>query len=221
MSLACVLVINCGSSSMKFSVIPQDADQPLLSGLAERLGIDHAVITFKDRDGHKSTVALDDASHQHALKVLFAKLDEQQLLEAINAVGHRVAHGGSDFKRSVLVTDDVIEKVRALSVLAPLHNPANLIGIEAARALLPALPHIAVFDTAFHQTLSPAAYTYAIPLEFQQDYMVRRYGFHGTSHRYIAAEALASLDLDGGSWHRDCPLGQRFIAMCGAKRHEH
>ncbi|MCJ8702322.1 propanediol utilization system propionate kinase GrpG, partial [Escherichia coli] len=135
MSLACVLVINCGSSSMKFSVIPQDADQPLLSGLAERLGIDHAVITFKDRDGHKSTVALDDASHQHALKVLFAKLDEQQLLEAINAVGHRVAHGGSDFKRSVLVTDDVIEKVRALSVLAPLHNPANLIGIEAARAL--------------------------------------------------------------------------------------
>lgn len=196
MSLACVLVINCGSSSMKFSVIPQDADQPLLSGLAERLGIDHAVITFKDRDGHKSTVALDDASHQHALKVLFAKLDEQQLLEAINAVGHRVAHGGSDFKRSVLVTDDVIEKVRALSVLAPLHNPANLIGIEAARALLPALPHIAVFDTAFHQTLSPAAYTYAIPLEFQQDYMVRRYGFHGTSHRYIAAEALASLDLD-------------------------
>lgn len=149
MSLACVLVINCGSSSMKFSVIPQDADQPLLSGLAERLGIDHAVITFKDRDGHKSTVALDDASHQHALKVLFAKLDEQQLLEAINAVGHRVAHGGSDFKRSVLVTDDVIEKVRALSVLAPLHNPANLIGIEAARALLPALPHIAVFDTAF------------------------------------------------------------------------
>lgn len=196
MSLACVLVINCGSSSMKFSVIPQDADQPLLSGLAERLGIDRAVVTFKDRDGNKSTVALDEASHQFALKALFDKLADQQLLSAITAIGHRVAHGGSDFTCSVRITDGVIEKIRALSALAPLHNPANLVGIEAARALLPALPQIAVFDTAFHQTLSPAAYTYAIPLEYQQNYQVRRYGFHGTSHRYIAAAAQDALDLD-------------------------
>ncbi|WP_313070830.1 propionate kinase [Atlantibacter hermannii] len=196
MSLACVLVINCGSSSMKFSVIPQDDDQPVLSGLAERLGIDHAVITFKDRDGNKTTVALDQASHEHALSVLFARLSAQRLLETLCAIGHRVAHGGSDFKQSVLVTDDVIERIRALSALAPLHNPANLVGIEAARALLPALPQVAVFDTAFHQTLSPAAYTYAIPLEYQLAYQVRRYGFHGTSHRYIAAEALETLDLD-------------------------
>ncbi len=196
MSLACVLVINCGSSSMKFSVIPQDDDQPVMSGLAERLGIDNATITFKDRDGNKSTVALDQASHQRALAVLFEKLDEHQLLTTISAIGHRVAHGGSDFKHSVLITDAAIEKIRALSALAPLHNPANLIGIEAARALLPALPQIAVFDTAFHQTLPPAAYTYAIPLEYQHDYQVRRYGFHGTSHRYIAAEALHTLDLD-------------------------
>lgn len=196
MSLACVLVINCGSSSMKFSVLPQDDDQPVLSGLAERLGIDNATMTFKDRDGNKSTVALDDASHQYALQALFATLDAQQLLATISAIGHRVAHGGSEFTRSVLITDEVIEKIRALSALAPLHNPANLIGIEAARALLPALPQIAVFDTAFHQTLSPAAYTYAIPLEYQQEYQVRRYGFHGTSHRYIAAEALHALDLD-------------------------
>ncbi|WP_313437440.1 propionate kinase [Atlantibacter hermannii] len=196
MSLACVLVINCGSSSMKFSVLPQDDDQPVLSGLAERLGIDHAVITFKDRDGNKTTVALDQASHEHALSVLFARLSAQRLLETLCAIGHRVAHGGSDFKQSVLVTDEVIERIRALSALAPLHNPANLVGIEAARALLPALPQVAVFDTAFHQTLSPAAYTYAIPLEYQLAYQVRRYGFHGTSHRYIAAEALETLDLD-------------------------
>ncbi|WP_313021048.1 propionate kinase [Atlantibacter hermannii] len=196
MSLACVLVINCGSSSMKFSVIPQDDDQPVLSGLAERLGIDHAVITFKDRAGNKTTVALDQASHEHALSVLFARLSAQRLLETLCAIGHRVAHGGSDFKQSILVTDEVIERIRALSALAPLHNPANLVGIEAARALLPALPQVAVFDTAFHQTLSPAAYTYAIPLEYQLAYQVRRYGFHGTSHRYIAAEALETLDLD-------------------------
>ncbi|WP_285129119.1 propionate kinase [Leclercia adecarboxylata] len=196
MSLACVLVINCGSSSMKFSVIPQDADRPVLSGLAERLGIDLATITFKDRDGNSSSMALAEASHQHALDVLFGKLAERQLLNSLTAIGHRVAHGGSDFKRSVRVTDEVIEKIRALSALAPLHNPANLIGIEAARALLPALPQIAVFDTAFHQTLSPAAYTYAIPLEYQHDYQVRRYGFHGTSHRYIASEALNALELD-------------------------
>jgi len=181
---------------MKFSVIPQDDDQPVLSGLAERLGIDHAVITFKDRDGNKTIVALDQASHEHALSVLFARLSAQRLLETLCAIGHRVAHGGSDFKQSVLVTDEVIERIRALSALAPLHNPANLVGIEAARALLPALPQVAVFDTAFHQTLSPAAYTYAIPLEYQLAYQVRRYGFHGTSHRYIAAEALETLDLD-------------------------
>lgn len=110
MSLACVLVINCGSSSMKFSVIPQDADRPVLSGLAERLGIDRATITFKDRDGNSSSMALVEASHQHALDVLFGKLAERQLLNSLTAIGHRVAHGGSDFKRSVRVTDEVIEK---------------------------------------------------------------------------------------------------------------
>jgi len=195
MSLASVLVINCGSSSVKFSVIPLADDRPLLSGLAERLGIDRATMTFSDRDGNKSVIALEEASHLRALEALFAKLREQQLLKTIVAIGHRVAHGGSDFKRSVLITEAVTEKIRALSTLAPLHNPANLTGIEAARALLPTLPHIAVFDTAFHQTLSPAAYTYAIPLEYQRDYQVRRYGFHGTSHRYIAAQSLQMLDL--------------------------
>lgn len=197
MSLASlVLVINCGSSSLKFSAIPLNEDTPLLSGLAEKLGLDDACITFKDASGHKTTERLAGASHTSALKALFAQLDKQALLPRVCAIGHRVAHGGSDFKHSVLLTDSVISRIRELSALAPLHNPANLTGIEAAMTLLPQLPQVAVFDTAFHQTLPPEAYTYAIPLEYQQQHQVRRYGFHGTSHRFIAAEAVTRLNLD-------------------------
>lgn len=190
-----VLVINCGSSSLKFSLIPFDAGEPVLSGLAERLGLDDASMTFKDHAG-KTTRSLPQTSHLCALKALFAELDERQLLPAVKAIGHRVAHGGSAFKQSVLLNAAVIEKIRALSALAPLHNPANLTGIEAALALLPDIPQAAVFDTAFHQTLPPEAYTYAIPLDYQERYQVRRYGFHGTSHRYVAAEAVGLLNLD-------------------------
>lgn len=197
MSLASlVLVINCGSSSLKFSVIPRDEEMPLLSGLAEKLGLAEACITFKDSAGHKSTLALAESSHHHALSQLFAKLEEMALLPRLCAIGHRVAHGGSDFQQSVLIDAPVIARIRELSALAPLHNPANLTGINAAITLLPHLPQVAVFDTAFHQTLPPAAYTYAIPLEYQQRHQVRRYGFHGTSHRFIAAEAVKRLDLD-------------------------
>lgn len=191
-----VLVINCGSSSLKFSLIPFADGEPVLSGLAEKLGLDDARITFKDQAGHKSEQMLPEASHLSALKVLFDELNQRKLLPAVKAIGHRVAHGGSEFKHSVALNAQVIEKIRALSGLAPLHNPANLIGIEAAMALLPAVPQVAVFDTAFHQTLAPEAYTYAIPLEYQERYQVRRYGFHGTSHRYIAAEAINAFDLD-------------------------
>ncbi|WP_312952006.1 propionate kinase [Superficieibacter sp.] len=197
MSLASlVLVINCGSSSLKFSVIPLDEDTPLLSGLAEKLGLADASITFKDRAGHKTMHMLAGSSHHHALSQLFARLENMALLPRLCAIGHRVAHGGSDFQQSVLIDAQVIARIRELSALAPLHNPANLTGIDAAMALLPHLPQVAVFDTAFHQTLPPAAYTYAIPLEYQQRHQVRRYGFHGTSHRFIAAEAVKRLDLD-------------------------
>ncbi|POP46280.1 propionate kinase [Superficieibacter electus] len=197
MSLASlVLVINCGSSSLKFSVIPRDEEMPLLSGLAEKLGLAEACITFKDSAGHKTTLALAESSHHHALSQLFAKLEAMALLPRLCAIGHRVAHGGSDFQQSVLIDAPVIARIRELSALAPLHNPANLTGINAAITLLPHLPQVAVFDTAFHQTLPPAAYTYAIPLEYQQRHQVRRYGFHGTSHRFIAAEAVKRLDLD-------------------------
>ncbi|PWC18843.1 propionate kinase [Brenneria corticis] len=190
-----VLVINCGSSSLKFSVIPANGEKPILFGLAERLGLDNAVITFKDNDGNKSVISLQEANHREALNVLFKTLTEKKLIDNLAAIGHRVAHGGSDFKHSELITPQVMEKIKALSPLAPLHNPANLAGIEAALELLPALAQVAVFDTAFHQTLAPAAYTYAIPYEYQRKYKVRRYGFHGTSHRYIAGETLSMLDL--------------------------
>lgn len=175
--------------------MPVNNGQPLLFGLAERLGLDNAVITVKEGAGNKSVLSLESASHHEGLKVLFDTLSSKNLIDSLAAIGHRVAHGGSDFKHSVLITPEVIEKIKALSVLAPLHNPANLTGIEAAQALLPSLPHIAVFDTAFHQTLTPAAYTYAIPYEYQQKYQVRHYGFHGTSHRYIAEQARAMLAL--------------------------
>lgn len=197
MSLASlILVINCGSSSLKFSLLPLAEGSPVFSGLAERLGLDNASITFKDQAGTQSTVMLAEASHHCALKILFGELDQRQWLPSIGAIGHRVAHGGSEFSHSVLITREVMEKISALSALAPLHNPANLIGIEATMALLPSLPQVAVFDTAFHQTLPPEAYTYAIPHEYLERYKVRRYGFHGTSHRYIAAEAITALGLD-------------------------
>jgi hypothetical protein len=195
-SASLVLVINCGSSSLKFSVIPRNQETPVLSGLAEKLGLREACITFNDAQGKTTSGWPDGASHTCALEALFARLAEQALLPQVCAIGHRVAHGGNDFKHSVRLTAPVIERIRELSALAPLHNPANLIGIEAAMALLPELPQVAVFDTAFHQTLPPEAYTYAIPLEYLHQHQVRRYGFHGTSHRFIAAEAVARLGLN-------------------------
>ncbi|HDX8328166.1 TPA: propionate kinase [Raoultella ornithinolytica CD1_MRS_4] len=195
-SASLVLVINCGSSSLKFSVIPRNQETPVLSGLAEKLGLHQACITFNDAQGKTTSGLPDGASHTCALEALFARLAEQGLLPQVCAIGHRVAHGGNDFKHSVRLTASVIERIRELSALAPLHNPANLIGIEAAMALLPALPQVAVFDTAFHQTLPPEAYTYAIPLEYLHQHQARRYGFHGTSHRFIAAEAVARLGLN-------------------------
>ncbi|MFY0192125.1 propionate kinase [Raoultella planticola] len=195
-SASLVLVINCGSSSLKFSVIPRNQETPVLSGLAEKLGLREAGITFKDAQGKATRGLPDGASHTCALEALFARLAEQALLPQVCAIGHRVAHGGNDFKHSVRLTAPVIERIRELSALAPLHNPANLIGIEAAMALLPELPQVAVFDTAFHQTLPPEAYTYAIPLEYLHQHQVRRYGFHGTSHRFIAAEAVKRLGLN-------------------------
>lgn len=191
-----VLVINCGSSSMKFSVLPTGKDEPVLSGVAEKLGLSDAFISLKDSQGNKSVFELAQGTHSAALEKLFATMSSLQLMDSLCAIGHRVAHGGSEFSDSVLVTDEIIEKIEQLSELAPLHNPANLVGIKTAMTLLPNIPNVAVFDTAFHQTMSEEAYTYAIPLELRDEHKVRRYGFHGTSHRFIALETVKRLSLN-------------------------
>jgi acetate kinase len=182
-----VLVINSGSSSLKFALIEPDSGRVLRKGVAERLGTNEARL----RADSKDTAPLPPgAGHAEVLKLLLQKLAGQ----AISAVGHRVVHGGEYFSESVVLDADSIEKIRACSELAPLHNPENLRGIDAARASLPDVPHVAVFDTAFHQTLPPKAFMYAIPYELYERHKLRRYGFHGTSHRYVATEAARRLE---------------------------
>lgn len=190
-----ILVVNCGSSSIKFAVMAADSDAPVLSGLAECLGLPDARITFK-ADGQKNTIELSEGTHNQALDVLVNELTKRDLIERISAVGHRIVHGGNRFSQSTLITPEVIEMIETVSGLAPLHNPANLTGVRAAMKTFPSLPQVAVFDTAFHQTLEPAAYIYAIPYKYYQNYDVRRYGFHGTSHRYVAGETVRQLRLD-------------------------
>lgn len=168
---------------------------PILSGLAECIGLDNACITFKTPDD-KKTIPLTVGNHKDALNVLVQELQARQLIDAISAIGHRVAQGGSVFTDSTLITPTSIAQIEELAVLAPLHNPANLEGIRCALDVFPYLHQVAVFDTSFHQTLSPAAYTYAIPYKYLKENNVRRFGFHGTSHKYVAHEAVKKLNLD-------------------------
>ncbi len=179
-----VLVLNCGSSSIKFAVIEEKRHQVVFSGLAERLGDAGASITTK-LEGQKAHYPIPDADHESALTTIVAILAEN-LSHDIVGVGHRVVHGGERFSTSCLIDETVLEGIVDCNHLAPLHNPANVAGIHAARKAYPALPQIAVFDTAFHQTLPETAYLYALPYRYYRDYGVRRYGFHGTSYRYIA-----------------------------------
>ncbi|MDR5906946.1 acetate kinase [Franzmannia qiaohouensis] len=188
-----VLVINCGSSSIKYALIPAD-DAPRLEGIAERLGSQEARLKAKDARGEAHEVALPGADHATALAAIFARLDGHTPL----AVGHRIVHGGEHFTRASRLDDEVIAAVEATSALAPLHNPANLAGIAAARELYPELPQVGVFDTAFHQSLPAHAYRYALPAALYRDHGIRRYGFHGTSHAYVSQRADA---LAGGNDH--------------------
>lgn len=194
------LVINCGSSSLKFALFDSDRPDVLMSGLAERLSTAEAQIRF-DLGGEriKTPLAgrgLEPAGHHDALNALIAFLDKSQWLSRIGAVGHRVVHGGERFTGSVAITPEVLSDIAACSELAPLHNPANLIGVRAALAALPHARQVAVFDTAFHQTMPPEAYLYALPQSYRRDFGVRRYGFHGTSHRFVARRAIDWLNLD-------------------------
>ena len=193
-----VLVINAGSSSLKYQLLNPETEQVLAKGLCERIGID-GKFTYK-ADGKQAIKAADVAmpTHSEAIKaVLDALVDADNGVVAsmseIDAVGHRVVHGGEKFAKSVLITDEVMAAIEECNPLAPLHNPANIIGIKACQELMPGTPMVAVFDTAFHQTMPEVAYTYAIPHEYYENDKVRRYGFHGTSHKYVAGRAAAML----------------------------
>jgi len=193
-----VLVLNSGSSSVKYSLLDPDSGAHEASGLAERIGEEGGRLTHRGLQG-TSTDEPPMPDHEAALRAVLDAFDTYGpglAHSGLVAVGHRVVHGGDRFADPVLVDDDVVAAVRELVPLAPLHNPANLEGLEVARRVFPDLPQVAVFDTAFHQSLPPAAYTYAVPRAWARDHGVRRYGFHGTSHAYVSREAVRFLGLD-------------------------
>ena len=196
-----VLVINAGSSSLKYQLLNPETGALLAKGLCERIGID-GKFTYKP-EGKQAIKEADVAmpTHSEAIQaVLNALVDKDNgvigSMKEIDAVGHRVVHGGEAFASSVVITDEVMKAIEECNPLAPLHNPANIIGIKACQSLMPGVPMVAVFDTAFHQTMPPVAYTYALPYEYYEKDKVRRYGFHGTSHKYVAGRAAAMLGKD-------------------------
>ncbi len=193
-----VLVINCGSSSLKFQLIDAESEQCLAKGICERIGIDGSMITYAREGGEKERKVTPMPDHTEAIRLVLEALTNPKTgvvasLEEIGAVGHRVVHGGEKFAQSVVLDREVLAAVEECNDLAPLHNPANLIGIEACRKLMPDTPMVGVFDTAFHQTMPEEAYMYGLPYEYYQKYKVRRYGFHGTSHRYVSKRAAEVL----------------------------
>ena len=197
-----VLVLNCGSSSLKYQLIDMENEAVLCIGLVERIGIDGSILTQK-KDGVEGKYIVEQPmkDHQDAIKLVLAGVQDSVYggvkdMSEIDAVGHRVVHGGEKFASSVVITEEVEEAIRACNDLAPLHNPANLMGIDAMKAILPGVPNVAVFDTAFHQTMEPAAYLYGVPHRLYDEYGVRRYGFHGTSHKYVSQRAAEMLGKD-------------------------
>lgn len=197
-----ILVVNCGSSSLKYQLIDMENEAVLCKGLVERIGIEGSILTQK-KDGVEGKYVKEQPmkDHQDAIKlvlegVLDATYGGVKEMAEINAVGHRVVHGGEKFASSVVITDEVIEAIKSCNDLAPLHNPANLMGIDAIKAVLPGVPNVAVFDTAFHQTMPASSYLYGLPYRLYEQYGIRRYGFHGTSHKYVSQRAAAMLGKD-------------------------
>ncbi len=194
-----VLVLNCGSSSIKYQLLNMDAEAVLLAkGIVEKIGLTNGSFTYKPEGKEKLVIEQPIANHSVGMDLILKTLIDPKhgvlkSLNEINAVGHRVAHGGEYFSESVRVTEETKAKIKALGEIAPLHNPANLTGIETMEKLLPAVPQVAVFDTSFHQTLPKKAFVYGIPYEYYQKYAVRRYGFHGTSHKFVAEKACRLL----------------------------
>ena len=195
-----ILVLNCGSSSVKYKLIEIKENKILAEGGVEKIGLPDAFIKFKLADGSKKTLDLDITDHQGAIKSILDTITGEEYgciksFEEIDAVGHRVVHGGEKFNKSVLITDEVIAKVKECYDIAPLHNPVNIAGIDAISNILPNVPQVGVFDTAFHQTMPAKSYMYALPYKFYKEDGVRRYGFHGTSHRYVSKRVCEFLGV--------------------------
>ncbi len=193
-----ILVINCGSSSLKFQLIDSETEKCIAKGLCERIGIEGSRITYTPDGGEKEQTVTPMPDHTEAIRLVLEALTNPKTgvvksLDEIGAVGHRIVHGGEKFAASTIITDDVMKAIEECNDLAPLHNPANLIGINACKKLMPATPMVAVFDTAFHQTMPEEAYMYGLPYEYYEKYKIRRYGFHGTSHSYVSRKAAEVL----------------------------
>ena len=198
-----VLVINAGSSSLKYQLIDVDNGNVIAKGLCERIGIGGSMLTYKPAGGDKHEFKQDMKDHTDAIRMVLDALADPEIgvvksMDEIDAVGHRIVHGGEKFAKSALITDELIEAVKSLTDLAPLHNPANITGINACTAVMGKdVPQVAVFDTAFHQTMKPEAYMYALPLEQYKKYKIRRYGAHGTSHLFVSREAAKLIGKAG------------------------
>jgi len=195
-----VLVINCGSSSLKYQLINSDTEEVLAKGLCERIGIDGRLV-YQKAGCDKEITEAPMPTHKEAIQMVLDALINEKTgaiasLAEVNAVGHRIVHGGEKFASSAVITDEMLEAVAECNDLAPLHNPANLIGINACKDLMPDVPMVAVFDTAFHQTMPAKAYLYGLPYEYYEKYKVRRYGFHGTSHSFVSKHAAEFLGMD-------------------------
>lgn len=194
-----ILVVNCGSSSLKYQLLDMKTKHPMAKGLVERIGLPGAVLTHRPAAGEKEIITAELPNHSVAIQLVLDTLVNPEYavvkdLTEIGAVGHRVVHGGEKFAQSVLITNEVMSALEECIELAPLHNPPNIAGIEACQKLMPGVPQVAVFDTAFHQTMPAHAYLYGLPYELYDKYKIRKYGFHGTSHKYVSQRAAALLD---------------------------
>ena len=195
-----VLVINCGSSSLKYQLIDSETEAVLAKGLCERIGIDGRLV-YQKAGNDKEITEASMPTHKEAIQMVLEALTNEKTgaiksLAEVNAIGHRIVHGGEKFASSAIITDEMIKAVEECNDLAPLHNPANLIGIRVCSELMPNVPQVGVFDTAFHQTMPAKAYLYGLPIEYYKNYKVRRYGFHGTSHSFVSKRAVEFLGLD-------------------------
>ena len=207
-----ILVINCGSSSLKFQLIDSETEKCIAKGLCERIGIEGSQITYTPDGGEKEQTVTPMPDHTEAIRLVLEALTNEKTgvvksLDEIGAVGHRIVHGGEKFAASTIITDEVMKAIEECNDLAPLHNPANLIGINACKKLMPTTPMVAVFDTAFHQTMPEEAYMYGLPYEYYEKYKIRRYGFHGTSHGFVSKEAIKFGNLPADAKVIVCHIG--------------